>query len=125
MSQVKEERTITEDHDQDGDTEVKNALAALNEDDDTDLGENVVQEILLAYKESRQLRGKQRVNRGYRPVTGRTVGESLAELRADSTSRNWSHAHAVASVVRKDTGHANAETKENKYEMEKKQNLHS
>ena len=30
--------------------------------------------MLLAYKESRQLRGEQRVNRSFRPVTGRTSG---------------------------------------------------
>ena len=39
-----------------------------------DLEETDVQEVLLAYKESRELRGEQRVNRGYRPVTGRTSG---------------------------------------------------
>ena len=33
-----------------------------------------VQEILLSYKESRQLRGEQRVNRGHGPVTGLTSG---------------------------------------------------
>ena len=36
--------------------------------------ETDVEEILLAYKQSRQLRGEQRVNRGYRPMTGRTSG---------------------------------------------------
>ena len=36
--------------------------------------ETDVEEILLAYKESRQLRGEQRVNRGYGPVTGYTSG---------------------------------------------------
>ena len=57
MSQAKEERL---------------ALPSLTEDDDTDVEESDVQEILLAYKESRQLRREQRVNRGYRPVTERT-----------------------------------------------------
>ena len=57
---------------QEGDTDVEPALAALAEESDTDLEETDVQEILSAYKESRQLRGEQRVNRGYRPVTGRT-----------------------------------------------------
>ena len=74
VPQAKEARTITEDHDQDGDTDVENALAALSEDDSTDLEETDVQEIVLAYKESRQLRGEQRVNRGYRPVTVRSSG---------------------------------------------------
>ena len=72
VSQAKEARIPAEE--QEGDTDVKTALAALNEDNDTELEETNVQEILLAYKESRQLRGEQRVNRGYRPVTGRTSG---------------------------------------------------
>ena len=46
---------------QEGDTDVETALAALNADNDTDLEETDVQEILLACKESRQLRGEQRV----------------------------------------------------------------
>ena len=72
VSQEKDARVTAEE--QEGDTDVETALAALNEDNDTDLEETDVQEILLAYKESRQLRGEQRVNRGYRPVTGRTSG---------------------------------------------------
>ena len=64
MSQAKEARVTAEE--QEGDTDV--------EKNDTDLEETDVQEIPLAYKESRQLRGEQRVNRGYRPVTGRTSG---------------------------------------------------
>ena len=40
----------------------------------SDLEETDVQEILLARKESRQLRGDQWVNRDYRPVTGHTSG---------------------------------------------------
>ena len=36
-----------------------------------------MQEILLADKESRQLRGEQRVNRGYRLLTGRISGGKL------------------------------------------------
>ena len=59
---------------QEGDSDVETALAALGGESDIDLEETDVQEILLAYKESRQLRGKQRVNRGDRPVTGRTSG---------------------------------------------------
>ena len=51
---------------------MENALAA--EESDIDLEETDVQEILLACKESRQLRGEQRVNRGYRSVTRRTSG---------------------------------------------------
>ena len=72
VSQAKEARVPAEE--QEGDNDVETALAALNEGNDTDLEETDVQEILLAYKESRQLRGEQRVNRGYRPVTGRTSG---------------------------------------------------
>ena len=72
---------------QKGDTDVETALAALNEDNDTDLEETDVQEILLAYKESRQLHGEQQVDRGYRPVTGVSMAETLS-LRVDSTSRN-------------------------------------
>ena len=72
MSQANEARATAEE--QEGDTDVETALAALNNDNDTDLEETDVQEILRAYKESRQLRGEQRVNRGYRPVTGRTSG---------------------------------------------------
>ena len=56
---------------------METALAALAEESDIDLEETYVQEILLAYKESRQLRGEQRVNRGYRPVTGLTSGGRL------------------------------------------------
>ena len=59
---------------QEGDSDVETALAALAGESDIGLEEADVQEILLAYKESRQLRGEQRVNRGYRPVTGRTSG---------------------------------------------------
>ena len=53
---------------------METALAALPQESDTDLEETDVQEILLAYKESRQLRSEQRVNRGVRPVTRRTSG---------------------------------------------------
>ena len=58
---------------QEGDTDLKTALAAVAEESDIDLEETNVQEMLLAYKESRQLRGEQRVNRGYRPAR-RTSG---------------------------------------------------
>ena len=57
VSQAKEARVTAEE--QEGDTDVETALAALNEDNDTDLEETDVQEILLAYKEPRQLRGEQ------------------------------------------------------------------
>ena len=72
VSQAKEARVATEE--QEGDSDVETALASLNEENDTDLEETDVREILLAYKESRQLRGEQRINRGYRPVTGRISG---------------------------------------------------
>ena len=47
---------------QEGDSDVETALAALAGESDIDL------------EETRQLRGEQRVNRGYRPVTRRTSG---------------------------------------------------
>ena len=53
---------------------METALAARKEDNDTNVEETDVQEILLGYKESRQLRGEQRVNRGYKRVIGRTSG---------------------------------------------------
>ena len=59
---------------QEGDIDVETAHSALSGESDIDLEETDVQEILLAYKQSRQLRGEQRVNRGYRPMTGRTSG---------------------------------------------------
>ena len=49
---------------------METAMAALAQESDTDLEETDVQEILLAYKESRQLRREQRVNSGFKPVTG-------------------------------------------------------
>ena len=57
-------------------TQAKEETAAEEEqegDTDVDLEEIDVQEILLSYKESRQLRGEQRVYHGYRPVTRRTT----------------------------------------------------
>ena len=45
------------------DSDVETALAALAGEGDIDLEATDVQEILLAYNESRQLRGEQRVNR--------------------------------------------------------------
>ena len=59
---------------QEGDSDVESAVAALAGESDIDLEETDVEEILLAYQESRQLRGEQRVNRGYSPVTGHTSG---------------------------------------------------
>ena len=59
---------------QEGDSDVETAHAALAGEGDIDLEETNLQEILLTCKESRQLRGEQRVNRGFRPVTGRTNG---------------------------------------------------
>ena len=44
------------------DIDLETALAALNLESDTDLEENDVQEIPLAYKKPRQLRGEQRVS---------------------------------------------------------------
>ena len=70
VSQAKE--ALVKSEEQEGDTDVETALAVLAQESDTDLEETDVQEILLACKESRQLRGEQRVNCGFRPVTGRT-----------------------------------------------------
>ena len=72
VSQAKDARAAKDE--QEGDTDVETAPAALNEDNDTNLEETDVQEMLLAYKESRHLRGEQRVNRGSILVTGRTNG---------------------------------------------------
>ena len=72
VSQAKEAHVKSEE--QEGDNNVATALAALAQESDTDLEETDVEEILLAYRESRQLRGEQRVERGFRPVTGRTSG---------------------------------------------------
>ena len=65
VSQTKEASVTAEE--QGGDTDVETALAALAEESNIDLEETDVQEILFACRESRQLRGEQRVNRGYRP----------------------------------------------------------
>ena len=59
---------------QEGDSDVETALAALAGESDIDLEETDVQEILLTFQEPLQLRGEQRVNRGHRPVTGRNSG---------------------------------------------------
>ena len=63
---------LVKSEEQEGHTDMETALAALAQESDIDLEETDVKEILLAYKESRQLRGEQRVNRGFSPVTGRT-----------------------------------------------------
>ena len=70
VSQAKEASFAAEE--QEGDSDVE--TAALAGESDIDLEETDVQEILLAYEESRQMRGEQGVNRGYRRVTGRTSG---------------------------------------------------
>ena len=57
VSQVKEALIVQEE-----DIDLETALTALELESDTDLEETDVQEIPLAYKESRQLRGQQRVN---------------------------------------------------------------
>ena len=72
VSHAKE--ALVESEEQEGFIDVETALAALEQESDTDLEETDVQEILLACKESRQLRGEQRVNCGFRPMTGRTSG---------------------------------------------------
>ena len=59
-------------------TDVETALAALAGESDIDLEETDVQEILRADKGSRQLRGEQRVNRGYRPVRGHRWRETIS-----------------------------------------------
>ena len=70
VSQAKQASVTAQE--QEGESDVETALAALAGESDIDLEETDNKETLLAYKESRQLRGEQRVNRGYRPVTGRT-----------------------------------------------------
>ena len=93
---------------------METALAALAQESDTDLEETDVQEILLAYKDSRQLRGEQRVNRGFRPVTGRTRRGKTYRVEGRLNIRELiSHVHVAASVVRRDTGHKNARAGEN------------
>ena len=122
--QAKEARTITEDHDQDADIDVENALAALSEDVSIDLEETGVQEILLAYQESRQLRGEQRVHRGYRPLTGRSSGGKPCRVEGrpdikELTSRTRCR-------ICREKGHWARECpNEGKQVLEKKQNLHS
>ena len=87
VSQAKEANVTAEERE--GHSDVETALAALSGESDIDLEETDVQEILLASTESRQVRGEQRVNRGYRPVTGRTKGRNQKkESRADSTSKS-------------------------------------
>ena len=63
VSQAKAASVTAEEQERDSDVET--ALAALAGESDIDLEETNVQEILLAFQESRQLRGEQRVNRGY------------------------------------------------------------
>ena len=94
VSQAKEASGTAEE--QEGDSDVETALAAMAGENDTDLEETDVQEILLAYKESRQLRGEQWVNRGYRPVTGRTSGGKPYRVEGrlnikELISRTWCH----------------------------------
>ena len=81
-----------------GDSDVETALAALAGKSDIDLEETDVQEILLANKESRQLLGEQRVNRGYRPVTMHTSGGKPSRVE----SRLNIHEPVAASVARRD-----------------------
>ena len=70
VSQAKETRTVTDNSEQETeDSDVETGLAALSEGDSADLEETNVQDILLAYMESRQLQAVQRVRRGHRPVT--------------------------------------------------------
>ena len=71
---------------QEGDSDVETALRPWPGQATSILEETDVQEILLAYTESRLLRGEQRLNRGYRPVTGRTSGGKPYRVeRADLT----------------------------------------
>ena len=72
MSQVRAASVGSEE--QEGDSDVETALSALTGESDIDLEETDVQEILLTFQEARQLRGEQRVNRGYGPVIGPTSG---------------------------------------------------
>ena len=99
---------------QEGDSDVATSLAALAEESDTDLEETDVQEILLASKESRQLRGEQRVNRGYRPVTGHTSGGKPYRVEGRLNIKELISRSVAASAARRDTGRVNVQTRENK-----------
>ena len=79
MSQAKEASVTAQE--QEGDSDVEAAPAALAGESDIDLGETDVQDFLLAHKGLRQLRGEQGVNRT--PVVGNRI-----VLRAYSTSKN-------------------------------------
>ena len=81
VSQAKETRTVTDNSEQETeDSDVETGLAALSEGDSADLEETNVQDILLAYMESRQLQAVQRVRRGHRPATENA-----------QTKGNWGH----------------------------------
>ena len=72
VSQAKEACVAAEE--QEGDSDVETALAALAGESGTIWKKPTFQETLLAHKESRHLRGKHRGNRGHRAVTGRSSG---------------------------------------------------
>ena len=78
VSQAKEASVRAEE--QEGDIDGGNCLAALAEESDNDLGETDAQGMLLANKESLQLRGEQRVNRGCSSVTRPTSGEKPCQV---------------------------------------------
>ena len=109
VSQAKEASATAEE--QEGDTDVENALAALAEESDIDLEETDVQEIVLAYKESRQLRGEQRVNRGHRLVTGRTSGGKPDRVEGRLNIKELISRARCRICREKGLGHANAQRK--------------
>ena len=120
VSQAKEATAATEE--QGGDTDVETALPALNEDNDADLKKKKN----LTYKESRLLRDEQRVNRGYRPVTERSSGGTPHRVEGRLDIKGLISRTRCCTCREKDTGHAQARTKENKcQEMAKKQKHHS
>ena len=83
---------------------------------------------LLAFLESRPLRGEQRVNRGYRPVTGRTSGGKPNRVEGRLNIKELISRTRRCRICRekKDIGHASARTKGNQcQEMAKKQTHHS
>ena len=74
---------------QEEDIDLEAALAALELESDTDLEETDVQEIPLAYKESRQLRGEQRVSgdQEYGVCSDDVSSQPNVDLRAERMAR--------------------------------------
>ena len=114
----KEARVKSEE--QEGYVNVETTLAALEQESDTDLEETDVQETLLAYNESRQLRGRAKGELWLQARVG------AYQWRETLSNRSADLAYTLPPVVRRDTGQAHARTKENKCpEMVKRRRHHS